>query len=163
MSSTVRPRHLAPALAVLTALSLGCTVRDDRPLFRCHQGIDAESLEIPDLPPQPGAVTRGGASTRVENLFDIELETAVHLDDPSATLSALCERLRNHLANRCDVHPSSTGATHCAFSTSSPHRATTGEDGIHHHRRMQGRVYLLAEPTDDRATRFLLTATEWPG
>lgn len=162
----IRPRApltlLASTLLLATALA-GCALpRDDRPLARCLEEFDLTSLGAHDLPRPAGMITASSASTRHGELSDAEHEMHVEVDAPVATLAALCYRLQAELADRCDVHRTSTGPAHCAFSVSSSYRSTTGQDGIHHHRRMSGRVHLAAEPADAGRTRLVLIATEWP-
>lgn len=160
----LQPRHLIRALALaLASLALiGCALRDDRPLARCLVGIQPESLNIQDFPRPAGTIAQS-SSVQHRDVFDAEHEMLLQVDDPSTTLAVLCDRLQDQLAAACDTRRVSTGSTHCAFAVSSHYRATTGEDGIHHHRRMEGRVHLLAETSGDGHTKLLLTASEWPG
>jgi hypothetical protein len=162
----IRPRAPLTLLAstlLLAAALAGCALpRDNRPLARCLEALDPTSLGAQDLPRPTGMIGAASASTRHGEISDAEHEMHVEVEDPAATLTALCHRLEAELADRCDVRRQSTGPAHCAFSVASSYRSTTGEDGIHHHRRMTGRVHLAAEPADGGRTRLLLTATEWP-
>lgn len=164
MSATIPPRHCAPVLGALTLLLAGCTVGEDRPLARCLEQIESATLQLEDYPPQTRASYSHGSSVRSHEFFDAQHHITLDLGvTGDSVFDDLCRRLETHLAERCDVRRTSTGAAHCAFDVNSPDRATTGPSGIHHHRSMRGRVNLFAQPTSDGRTELILTATEWPG
>lgn len=166
MHSIKRSRQLPTVLAgaALTMLLVAsCELLDDRPMYRCLEGVGLGTFALADLPRQtPGTVSHSSGS-QIGDIFDTEAETFVDVDDPAAVAGVLCDRLETRLSERCDVRRLSTGASHCAFSVGSPHTATTGPDGVHHHRHMEGRVTVLAQSNADGRTRLVLTATEWPG
>ena len=143
-------RLMSLVVGLLLAAALGgCRSGDDRPFARCLDGLDPALLGVDDLPRPTGMITGSSVSSRNGATADAEHESYVEVDDPSATLIALCRQLEAELAVRCAVRRESTGPSHCAFSVSSSYRSTTGEDGIHDHRRMTGRVHLLAEPAEN--------------
>jgi hypothetical protein len=164
MPSIASPPPLGRILAatLVGLLVAGCAF-DDRPLYRCLDLIGTSSLEISDLPPPKDMrVTTFSGSQSFSN-FVIEVEAERDLDEPARVLADLCERLESQLAQRCEVRRSTADPLQCSFLVGSPQTATTGPDGVTHHRRMQGGVVLRAQPAADGRTRLLLTGSESPG
>lgn len=162
----------ALAVATLTHLALplaGCRVTadrpiaDDRPLHRSLETIDRRVLQIAALPPQPHGAQFTGGATQSAGVYEIDHDADVELPDPAAYLAAVCREIQALLADRCTVQEALIAPDHCTFLVSSPYDATTGPDGVHHHRGMRGRVHLVAEPTENGRTRLHLTGVEWPG
>lgn len=164
MPSIAPPRPLGRVLLAATVVGLlvaGCS--DDRPLYRCLDLIGTSWLDIPDLPQSSEMrVTELSGSQSFAN-FEVEIQAERDLDAPTRVLADLCERLESQLAQRCEVRRSTASPLHCSFLVGSPQAATTGPDGVSHHRRMQGGVVLRAQPAADGRTRLLLTGSESPG
>lgn len=163
----VAARRCAPVAGVVFALAVlllaGCRVVDDRPLYRCLDALDRWFLSLPELPDQAHGARFGSSVTETREVFEIEQDADVELPDPAAYVATLCRHLQARVAERCTVTETLVAPDHCSFEVTAPDDATTGPDGVHHHRRMRGRVQLIAQPADDGRTRLHLTAVEWPG
>jgi hypothetical protein len=159
---TLRLRLLATICLPLFVATCRDTPSSDP--YRCLAGVNLGELIRAEAPPQ--VQSQGWSSSSItmssENrLFDGEQEASLVLDNPGPFIGRLCNRLKDQLAERCDVERFWSGAEHCAAFLESPSAAVTSPQGVYTRRSVLGRVALFASRTTEGKTVVLLTTTEW--
>jgi hypothetical protein len=142
-------------------LAVGCTGAPQT-LDRCHASLHLKSLaERVGLPRQsaPWGWSTGEESRRGLH-YDVQQRVTLALDSPGELTRAICDALRDELAERCDLPEAWIGADACTFVTTS--RPAVDERGRYLRRPAQGRVTLFAAPAAEAGrTELVLAATEW--
>ena len=141
-----------------------CRVASNSEPHRCLEGINLVELVQAEehLQEHPQGWSSTSMAVASENrVFDGEQGVVLVLDDPSPLLGRLCGRLKDQLAEHCDVKNFWSGPEHCAAFLVSPDAEVNSSQGIYTKRPVQGRVALFASKTTEGKTEIVLTATEW--
>ena len=128
--------------------------------YRCFEGVDLHQL-IAAENPTSGYNTSQGNEMSENRLFDDQQVAELPWEVPASFGGHLCERLRDQLAQRCDVKEMWMGIDSCTGIFESPSKAVTGPGGIYKLRPVKGHMTLLVARAQDGKSKVVLTTTEW--